>query len=255
MAFSLDTTSILAITALRNLPEGAPPVSGLTAQSKDLISSVTENRAALFNNPLTDTISGVTSQVNSLTATLTAISTGAIINPNISAGAATAYLAGGGIGNLQTSMSNFLGHTNRLSGTLKGAGISAPGLEQVLSIGKSMNDMANVIDGAKGCLNIVGGMTGIFSGDDIDAAANEIAKIVDQINKGIATIADITATVVGIATIVNAIIDKDSKFIENSIEQLKSAALAMAIGAIMKDPCGKFIMETVGTDTLLKKLT
>jgi hypothetical protein len=252
MPFSLDTSLLPKIP---NLPDGAPPVSGLTAQSKDLISSVTENRAALFSNPMTDTISGVTSQVGSLETKLTAISTGAITNPNISSGAATTFLAGGGIGNLKTSMSNFLGHTNRLSGTLKGAGINAPGLEQVLSIGKSMNDMVNVIDGAKGCLNIIGGMTGLFSGDDIDAAANEIADIVNKIDKGIATIADITATVVGIATIVNAIMDKDARFIENSIEQLKSAALAMAIGAIMKDPCGKFIMETVGTDTLLKKLT
>ena len=252
MPFSLDTSLLPKIP---NLPEGAPPVSGLTAQSKDLISSVTENRAALFSNPMTNTISGVTSQVGSLETKLTAISTGAITNPNISSGAATTFLAGGGIGNLKTSMSNFLGHTNRLSGTLKGAGINAPGLEQVLSIGKSMNDMVNVIDGAKGCLNIIGGMTGLFSGDDIDAAANEIADIVNKIDKGIATIADITATVVGIATIVNAIMDKDARFIENSIEQLKSAALAMAIGAIMKDPCGKFIMETVGTDTLLKKLT
>ena len=252
MPFSLDTSLLPNIPGL---PEGAPPVSGLTAQSKDLISSVTSNRAALFSNPMTNTISGVTNQVSSLETKLTAISTGAITNPNISSGAATTFLAGGGIGNLQTSMSNFLGHTNRLSGTLKGAGINAPGLEQVLSIGKSMNDMVNVIDGAKGCLNIIGGMTGLFSGDDIDSAANEIADIVNKIDKGIATIADITATVVGIATIVNAIISKDSQFIENSIEQLKSAALAMAIGAIMKDPCGKFIMETVGTDTLLKKLT
>ena len=252
MAFSLDTSLLPSIP---NLPEGAPPVSGLTAQSKDLISSVTENRAAMFSNPMTDVIGGVTSQVSSLTTILTAISTGAIINPSISAGAATTYLASGGIGNLQTSISNFLGHTNRLSGTLKGAGISSPGLEQVLSIGKSMNDMVNVIDGAKGCLNIIGGMTGLFSSDDINAAANEIAEILNQINKGIATIADITATVVGIATIINAIMNKDSQFIENSIEQLKSAALAMAIGASMKDPCGKFIMETVGTDTLLRKLT
>ena len=251
MPFSLDTSLLPKIP---NLPEGAPPVSGLTAQSKDLISSITGNRSAMFSNPMTDTIGGVTNQVSSLTTKLTAISTGAVTNPNISAGAATTYLAGGGIGNLQTSMSNFLGHTNRLSGTLKGAGLSSPGLEQVLSIGKSMNDMVNVIDGAKGCLNIIGGMTGLFSGDDIDSAANDIAEIINQIDKGIATIADITATVVGIATIVNAIIDKDSKFIENSIEQLKSAALAMAIGAIVKDPCGKFIMETVGTDTLLKKL-
>ena len=252
MAFSLDTSLLPKIP---NLPEGAPPVSGLTAQSKDLISSVTENRAAMFSNPMTDVIGGVTSQVSSLTTILTAISTGAIINPSISAGAATTSLASGGIGNVQTSISNFLGHTNRLSGTLKGAGINAPGLEQVLSIGKSMNDMVNVIDGAKGCLNIIGGMTGLFSSDDINAAANEIAEILNQINKGIATIADITATVVGIATIINAIMNKDSQFIENSIEQLKSAALAMAIGAIMKDPCGKFIMETVGTDTLLRKLT
>ena len=252
MPFSLDTSLLPKIP---NLPEGAPPVSGLTAQSKDLISSITGNRSAMFSNPMTNTISGVTSQVGSLETKLTAISTGAITNPNISSGAATTFLAGGGIGNLKTSMSNFLGHTNRLSGTLKGAGINAPGLEQVLSIGKSMNDMVNVIDGAKGCLNIIGGMTGLFSGDDIDAAANEIADIVNKIDKGIATIADITATVVGIATIVNAIMDKDARFIENSIEQLKSAALAMAIGAIMKDPCGKFIMETVGTDTLLKKLT
>jgi hypothetical protein len=254
MAFSLDTTSILAITALRNLPETTPPVSGLTAQSKDLISSVTGNRAAMFSNPMTNAIGGVTSQVGSLESKLTAISTGSLVHPKISAGDATTYLAGGGIGNLKTSMGNFLGHTNRLSGTLKGAGITAPGLEQVLSIGKSMNDMVNVIDGAKGCLNIIGGMTGLFSGDDINAAANDIAGILDQIDKGIATIADITATVVGIAALVNTIMDKDSKFIENSIEQLKSAALAMAIGAIAKDPCGKFIMETVGTDTLLKKL-
>jgi hypothetical protein len=77
-----------------------------------------------------------------------------------------------------------------------------------------MNDMVNVIDGAKGCLNIVGGMTGLFSGDDIDSAANDIAEIINQIDKGIATIADITATVVGIAAIVNTIMDKDSKFIE-----------------------------------------
>jgi hypothetical protein len=92
MAFSLDTSLLPKIT---NLPEGAPPISGLTAQSKDLISSVTGNRAAMFSNPMTNAIGGVTSQVGSLETKLTAISTGAITHPKLSAGDATTYLAGG----------------------------------------------------------------------------------------------------------------------------------------------------------------
>lgn len=229
--------------------------SGFSDASKAAITDLaTKSRDALFQNPMSETIGMVGSSVSTLEQKLTLIASGDLTSNLISIGDATSFLSGTGISDLKASLSAFTLHTDRLSGVLKGAGVNVPGLEEIVTIGKMMNNMSNLIDGSQGCLNIIGGATGIFSQDQVSSTAGSIASIIDRIDKGIVTISDVTDVVLNTKNTFDAIVNKDTNFLGQCVEQLKTSAFGLALSTAMSDPCAKFILERTGTPDFLNKL-
>jgi hypothetical protein len=176
---------------------------------------------------------------------LTSISNGTLQDPSISQSAATAYLSTDPFQDIRTSMGNFMMHTDRLSGLLKSQGVKAPGLQQILSIGLQMQNMMTLINASSDCLTVLGGCTGLFSQDTFSGFANQVNNVLTQMERGAATIADITDAMVGVSNLIRGIADKDSQFLQNCVNQLQSASVAMVIEALDSNPCAHFVFDAV----------
>lgn len=243
MAFeSLSFDHIPSIPGLDSVV--STPTSGISDSTKGLVSAL-QDRTALFENPMVNTISSTNETLTDLQTKLGAIASGSDVNTQISAGEATTFLAGSGFLDVQTSLANLLSHTDRLSGVLRGSGISSPGLEDILSIGKQMNDYVNLLNAGSGCLSIIGGATGLFSQPAVDQKASQIAELIERISRNAANIADCAELLFNIAETVQGIIDKDSQFLQNCVTQLRDAALASVLEFVYSDPCAKFLFENV----------
>jgi len=256
MAFGIVSSSDLPTGLSSELENVVPTVpQGLSDRAKGVIGElIDKSRADLFQNPMDTVMGGMTTKVEEMQTLLTSISTGDFTIPSISADDATTFLAGTSISDLQAGISAFKMHTDRLSGVLKGQGINAPGLEEIVSIGNSMNNMANMLDGASGCLNIVGAATGLFSQEDVGEKTGAIGNVIGRIAAGVATIAEVNDALSNAKNFLSAILTKDSNFFTTAVEQLKNAALGTVFSAIMEDPCAQFIMNRTGMPDFLKKL-
>lgn len=229
--------------------------SGFSQSSINAITDLTtQSRDVLFQNPMVDVITQVGGTADTLQDKLTLIASGSVLNNVISSSDASAFLSQGGIADLQTALSSFTQHTDRLSGVLQGSGINLPGLEQITTIGQQMNNMVNLIDGAQGCLSIIGCSTGIFSQDQISSVASSISSVINGIDQELVAITDITFAILNAKNTIQAIIDKDTNFLGQCVEQLKTAAFGLALSTAMNDPCAKFILEHTGTPKLLTNL-
>lgn len=252
MAFGIPT-EIPSIPGLSDVKTKAP--EGFSDASKAAVTDLTsKTRDSLFQNPMSDVIGLAGGSVDSLEQKLMSIASGNLTSNLISVGDATAFLSGTGISDMKAALSSFSLHTDRLSGVLKGAGINAPGMEEIVSIGKMMNNVANLIDGSQGCLNIIGSATGIFSQDEVSSVSGSIASVVNKIDQGVVTISDVTDTVLNAKNAVQAIVNKDTNFLGQCVEQLKTSAFGLALSTAMSDPCAKFILERTGTPSFLTKL-
>jgi len=243
MAFSLDTSGI----NIPGIPTSVPaPTSGISSTSLSLVDRITSNPGALFSNPMVGTVNFMGNSVDSVESKLQSIAAGPVIGTGkISAAEAQSYLAGQGLQDLRSSMGNFMVHTDRLSGLLQSQGISTPGLQQIMSVGRQMQTMMTLVNAASGCTSALGGATGIFSQGTIDGETSKLADIGEQISNGVATIADLTQTVTNVTNTVNGIIDKDSQFLQNCVNQLQAAAVGLAMEAASKDPCIAFLFQSV----------
>lgn len=228
---------------------------GFSDASKAAITELTtQSREALFQNPMADVTEMVSGGIDTLENKLTNIASGNVFNSTISAPEASEFLSGTGLMNLRGSLSAFSLHTDRLSGVLKGAGINVPGLEEIVTTGKMMNNMANLIDGSQGCLNIIGSVTGIFSQDQVSEVGGSIATLISKLDQGVLEISEVTDTVLNAKNAFDAIVNKDTNFLSQCVEQVKASAFGLALSTAMSDPCTKFIMEQVGTPDFLNKL-
>lgn len=253
MSFGFPNTVLPFIPGLSGVVGAA--TKGVNEGAKAGITELaTKARSELFSNPMVGAITGVSDTVTSLQGKLTQIASGAVANPLISVGDATSFLSGTGLSDLNTSLSNLTLHTNRLSGVLQGVGITVPGLEQIATVGKMMNNMANLIDGSQGCLNVIGATTGLFSQDQVNGIAGSISSVVTRVDNNLVTISEITDIVVAKKNEITAIISKDTNFLGQCVAQLKNAAFGFALNTAMSDPCAKFILERVGTPSFLTKL-
>lgn len=244
MAFGIPV-SIPSIPGLAEVKAATLPPMGERAQA--MISGIAD-RSTMFQNPMTASFGGANQAVDNIQVQLQAIQAG-VTNPLISVGDATQLLTSHTFSDVRASLSTLLSHTNRLSGIAEGQGINLPGIETVLSIGKKMNDYTTLLDGASGCLSIIGGMTGIFSQDAIGAKTNAIAEVSNRIIAGVASITEVTQSLSNMTNIAKGIFSADSTFIQQCVAQIKQAALALMIDALSADPCAKFVFETVSNRT------
>jgi hypothetical protein len=242
MAFSLDFSHIPAIPGL---PTPAAATSGFSNVTKTLVDKITTDPGSLFSNPMINQVNLVGDGATRIERTLTGIASGDITNGSITQADAAAFLTTDPIEDVRTSMGNFMMHTDRLSGLLKSQGIQAPGLQQILSIGTSMQNMLTVVNAGKDCLAVLGGATGLFSQSTFDGFFAQLEGVASKLERGAATIADITDTLAVVSNSIRGIVDKDSQFLQNCVNQLQQAAVAMGLEALNADPCTHFLFDTV----------
>ena len=242
MAFDLDFSHISSSLAIPTLPTSATGISGI---SKSLVDKITTDPGSLFANPMINSVNVLGDSVTRLETNLTNISTGASVNESITQSDAAQYLSLDPLQDVRTSMGNFMMHTDRLSGLLKSQGIQAPGLQQIMSIGTQMQSMMTLLEAGKGCLPVIGGCTGLFSQDAFNSFTGRVESVLSQVERGAATIANITDTIVGVSNLIRGIADKDSQFLQNCVNQLQSAAVALTLEALNSNPCAHFVLDTI----------
>lgn len=242
MAFDLDFSHIPSGLSLPTIPTST---DGITTTSRVLMDKITTDPGSLFSNPMVNATNVVGDSVSRIETMLTSISAGTLTNPSISQSDATSYLALDPLQDIRTSLGNFLMHTGRLSGILKSQGTQAPGLQQLLSIGAQMQNMMTMLNAGAGCLPIIGGATALFSEDTFSGFNNRILNLLTAMERGAATIADIADLIGDISSLVRGIMDKDSQFLQNCVNQLQSAAVGLALEAINSNPCAHFVFETI----------
>jgi hypothetical protein len=242
MAFDLDFGHIPSGLGLPNV---LPTPNGLTDVSKSLMDKITTDPGSLFSNPMVGSVNFLGDSTTRLETTLQSIASGDLLNSGISQAQAADYLSLDPLQDVRTSMGNFMMHTDRLSGLLKSQGIQAPGLQQILSIGLQMQGMMSIIQAGSECLPVIGGCTGLFSAEDFNGFTNDLNNILAKIERGAATIADITDTVVGVSNLIRGIMDKDSQFLQNCVNQLQAAGVGLVLEALNSNPCAHFVLETI----------
>jgi hypothetical protein len=242
MAFSLDFAHIPSGLALPTFPTTS---SGISDVSKSVMDKITTDPGSLFTNPMIGSVNFLGDSTTRLETTLQSIASGDLVNGGISQSEASNYLSLDPLQDVRTSMGNFMMHTDRLSGLLRSQGIQAPGLQQVLSIGVQMQNMMTILQAGSGCLPVIGGCTGLFSEEDFLGFTNQLNNILTSLERGAATIANITDTVATVSNFIRGIMDKDSQFLQNCVNQLQAAGVGLVLEALDSNPCAHFLFDTI----------
>lgn len=221
---------------------------GSDAQKGIYETLLNQGREAIFQNPVGDVISGFGDNLSSIYDTVTNSSC-------LSSGDKSSLLSAigtGGVGGLSEQLDLFRTHTDILSGVIAQGTNSTPGLDRILSVGKSLGNLSYAIDGASDCFSLLNNMTGLFSNDLINGYAGEIAGMIEQINNCLADVTSIISRINEMVATLQNIINADNNFFDNALEQLRQAALSSLLESMYSNPCGKFLLESkIGQSKLL----
>jgi len=253
MPISLNPSSIVTFPNEAIYPGGSTQVVQTTPTQKSIFTSIVEDgQSSLFQNPVGDSIAGLTSSVNSL---VFAIDNNSCSYDSGSLSNLRSALTGSG--GLSEGISSFTSHVETLAGVIAGSTNNAtPGLERILSVGRSLNDLANTLDGITGCINLLGNMSGLFANEQLNGYSNELNDMISQINNCLADITDMIIRVNEIRDQIQSIINADRNFFNDALERLRQASLASLLEYMYGDPCGRFILESkIGQSKLLSKFT
>lgn len=211
-----------------------------------------EGRGAILQNP----VSGV---LDSFSTNLTQIYDTVINSPCLSGGEQTILIDAigtpSGTSGLIEQISLFRTHTDILSGVIPQGNNPTPGLDRVLSVGRSLGNLSYAVDSAADCFSLLNNMTGLFSNDLINGYIREITNMIAQINGCLADVNAIASRINEIASILQSIIDADNNFFQDALNRLIQASLASLLENMYQNPCGKFLLESkIGQSKLLNYL-
>ena len=251
MPISPTSNTIVSFPSGALNPPGIPVISQVSETQKDIFSTFANvGQSALLQNPVTDAIKGFDTNITSI---LDTINNSTCLSGGDKTSLTTAF---GGAGGLKEQLDLFKTHTDTLSGVIQATtGSTTPGLDQILSVGQSMNTIANTISGAAGCVDMLGNMSGLFSQNQLSGFGGEIAGFLSQINNCLADVGSILSRITEMKNAIGGIIAADRNFFSDSLNKLRQAALAGLLESTYKDPCGKFVLENViGRTGLVSKL-
>jgi len=225
-----------------NLPIGVMP-SG--TQQNIFQTFVEQGRTAIFQNPVVGAINGLTEEITGLS--------DAVNNSTcLSAGEKTQITnAIGGAGGLTAQMAEFSSHVQILAGVLPQGASSTPGLEKILSVGRTLGNLSSAIDGVSDCLSIFNGMTGLFAGPQLTGFAGEISSMIQSVNNCLADVTAIVSRITAISSIIQNIVSSDRNFFSQALDVLAQATISALLETIYSNPCGKVLLETIGTQKLV----
>ena len=229
-------------------PPGIPPgIIGSEIQKQIFENLVESGRNAIFQNPIVGVLNGLGEEVTGLY--------DAVTNSTCLSGGEktqiTNALGTGGIGGLSAQLSEFSTHVQILSGVLPQGANATPGLEKILSVGRSLGNLSSAVDGITDCLSIFNGMTALFSGPTLTGFANEIAGMIAAVNNCLADVTEIVSRITAIASIIQNIINADRNFFAEALDILAKSAISSILESIYSNPCGKLLLEQIGTQKLI----
>jgi hypothetical protein len=218
------------------------------AQQSIFETFINEGRSAIFQNPVGEAITGVSGNLSEIYS---------VVNNSscLSGGEKTSLLSAigtGGVGGLSEQISLFSTHTQILSGLIPQGTNSTPGLDRILSVGRSLGNLSNVVDGTSDCFSLLNNMTGLFSGGLLNGYSSEIVGMIAQINNCLADVTQIVARLNEMASVIQNIINSDNNFFQQALERLVQASLASLLESMYQNPCGRVLLESqIGQQKLL----
>lgn len=246
------STSPISIPGSSAYPGGIPSGTiASPAQQSIFETFINEGRSAIFQNPVGEAITGVSGNLSEIYS---------VVNNSscLSGGEKTSLLGAigtGGVGGLSEQISLFSTHTQILSGLIPQGTNSTPGLDRILSVGRSLGNLSNVVDGASDCFSLLNNMTGLFSGELLNGYSSEIAGMIAQINNCLADVTEIIARLNEMASVIQNIINSDNNFFQQALERLVQASLASLLESMYQNPCGRVLLESqIGQQKLLNFL-
>lgn len=246
------STSPISIPGSSAYPGGIPSGTiASPAQQSIFETFINEGRSAIFQNPVGEAITGVSGNLSEIYS---------VVNNSscLSGGEKTSLLSAigtGGVGGLSEQISLFSTHTQILSGLIPQGTNSTPGLDRILSVGRSLGNLSNVVDGASDCFSLLNNMTGLFSGELLNGYSSEIAGMIAQINNCLADVTEIIARLNEMASVIQNIINSDNNFFQQALERLVQASLASLLESMYQNPCGRVLLESqIGQQKLLNFL-
>ena len=246
------STSPISIPGSSAYPGGIPSGTIASPAQKSIFETfVNEGRSAIFQNPVGNAITGVGNNLSEIYS---------VVNNSscLSGGEKTSLLNAigtGGIGGLSEKLTLFNTHTQILSGLIPQGTNSTPGLDRILSVGRSLGNLSNVVDGTSDCFSLLNNMTGLFSNELLNGYISEIAQMIEQINGCLADAIAIVARLNEMATTLQGIINADNNFFQQALERLVQSSLASLLESMYQNPCGKLLLESqIGQQKLLSFL-
>jgi len=246
------STSPISIPGSSAYPGGIPSGTIVSPAQKSIFETfVNEGRSAIFQNPVGNAITGVGNNLSEIYS---------VVNNSscLSGGEKTSLLNAigtGGIGGLSEKLTLFNTHTQILSGLIPQGTNSTPGLDRILSVGRSLGNLSNVVDGTSDCFSLLNNMTGLFSNELLNGYISEIAQMIEQINGCLADAIAIVARLNEMATTLQGIINADNNFFQQALERLVQSSLASLLESMYQNPCGKLLLESqIGQQKLLSFL-
>ena len=243
------STSPISIPGSSAYPGGIPSGTIASPTQKSIFETfVNEGRSAIFQNPVGDAITGVGSNLSEIYS---------VVNNSscLSGGEKTSLLGAigtGGVGGLSEQLSLFTTHTQILSGLIPQGTNPTPGLDRILSVGRSLGNLSNVVDGASDCFSLLNNMTGLFSNQLLNGYSSELASMMEQINSCLADVTAIVSRLNEMATTLQGIINADNNFFQQALERLVQSSLASLLESMYQNPCGKLLLESqIGQQKLL----
>lgn len=246
------STSPISIPGSSAYPGGIPSGTIASPTQQSIFETfINEGRSAIFQNPVGEAITGVSGNLSEIYS---------VVNNSscLSGGEKTSLLGAigtGGVGGLSEQISLFSTHTQILSGLIPQGTNSTPGLDRILSVGRSLGNLSNVVDGASDCFSLLNNMTGLFSEGLLNGYSSEIAGMIAQINNCLADVTEIIARLNEMASVIQNIINSDNNFFQQALERLVQASLASLLESMYQNPCGKVLLESqIGQQKLLNFL-
>ena len=164
------------------------------------------------------------------------------------------------LGLLTTANTNFLSHTNRVSGvSLPVAGAVQPSMQQIVSAASAVTNLKNALGTLQNdpCGQLALQMAGVLLGKDtVENAMATVKAALNDIQNGITTIAQVVAAVTNLIAQINNIIANADAYYDETILQLSRAAAGQLAESLYNlNPCFQQIFEEViGTKELADKL-
>lgn len=265
--FNVTNTSPVTVPT----PAGVNGLPGYMSDKAAAITNtvLTEGRSAIFTNPMASAIGGVISNISNASNTISGLTSTCFSAEEL--GQINTALVGTGspTQSLSTAMNDLLNHTNRLAGVATATGSSidnimrtvgikkalegghtVPDFDKIIAVTSALNRYVNLIDAASGCINMLGGFTGLFSQNEVAQVSNTVNSVLNKVTNCLASVSEILYEINSAITIINSIIDGDTNFFQQAVDRLREAAMVSILEEIYKDPCGKFLLEQIGTQKL-----